>query len=116
MTAETYKKFLLSGHISLMLYNPLAYFSRLSSIYTESLACGIPIVMTKNLWYARDLEKNNAGIGVDPKKPWEVMGAIEDIADNYPVYSQNARNLFDKYFKANNNKSFLEKILTVIFN
>jgi glycosyltransferase involved in cell wall biosynthesis len=116
MTAEAYKKFLLSGHISLMLYNPQAYFSRLSSIYTESLACGIPIVMTKDLWYAADLEKNNAGIGVDPKNPREVMGAIEDIADNYAVYSKNARNLFDNYFKANNNKSFLEKILAVIFN
>jgi glycosyltransferase involved in cell wall biosynthesis len=111
MSAETYKKFLLNGHISLMLYNPQAYFSRLSSIYTESLACGIPIVMTKNLWYASNLEKNKAGIGVDPENINDVMHAIETISNNYAVYSQNARNLFDKYFKENNNKSFLEKIL-----
>ena len=52
LTSDEYRETLLSGDISLLLYDSQNYYARSSGILIESLAAGIPVIVPAGTWLA----------------------------------------------------------------
>ncbi len=112
MSPEEYVEFLRTNDVCLLLYNARTYRNKLSYVYVEALAAGMPMVVTKDLWYAENILFFNAGVLVeDVSNAQEIKSALELIQNNYSYYFNNARRLFEYEFDQHNNRRFVLKAL-----
>lgn len=62
------------------------------------LALGMPVIITDVFEFAKEIEKNKAGVIIKSGKSDEFANALKEIMDNHSMYSSNALNLAKKYY------------------
>lgn len=97
---QEYLSFLEKCSIWIALYNWTFGFN----YYWDSMKCreftcyGMPIITTKYHSTAEEIDKNNAGIIVWTDEEWETYTeSIRKIFENYSIYSQNSKKLWELY-------------------
>lgn len=55
LTSDEYRELVLSGDVSLILYDAEAYFARSSGVFVESLTAGIPVLVSAGSWMSLQL-------------------------------------------------------------
>ncbi len=83
---------LFPGSICLQLYDRADFRDRVSGVTLDALAHGSPIVATAGSWMAHFVEAFSAGIAIDQPTPENLHGAVTQIIDGYPMFSDRAFN------------------------
>ncbi|MGN7482843.1 glycosyltransferase family 4 protein [Priestia megaterium] len=66
-------------------------------VYAEAMSQGLPIIYTKGQGFDGQFEEGEVGYSVDCINEKDIAQKIVSILDNYPMLSNNARNLCEKF-------------------
>ncbi len=86
-------KLLHDAHIFLMLSEELdnGDFEGFGIALMEAMSVGVPVIGSKNSGIADAIKEGYGGHLVDPKNPFEIVSAVQNILVNYESYSLNAK-------------------------
>ncbi|MHB8158339.1 MAG: glycosyltransferase, partial [Desulfocucumaceae bacterium] len=86
-----YQAALAATDVMLLPYDPAVYgLSRTSGVFAESMAMGIPVVVTDNSWTARQCQRYKTGRIFAYGDPAGFEAAVREMVRKYPEYKKKA--------------------------
>jgi len=80
-----------TGALTLQPYQPKIFRDRISGITMDSLTAGSPLIVPRNTWLSRQVDRFEAGISLpDVRKSEEVHRAVNQILADWPGYARRA--------------------------
>ena len=101
--------------VMLLAYNTeINDYTATSGVFTEALAAGIPVIVTKGTWMAAQLKKYGAGIEIDNCNADELISAAKDILNNYKEYADKATASKQAWVKFHSKETFFENFISLL--
>jgi glycosyltransferase involved in cell wall biosynthesis len=107
---EQYNSLINEAGVILLPYSHRVYHSRTSGPFTEALAAGKPVIVTKETWMSDQLKSNGAGIAIKENNPAELAHAIIQLYNHFDTYSIKARMQSEKWRRLHNCRSFIKHL------
>ena len=76
LSTEGYRKFLRSADVGLLMYDSVAYYSRISSVMLELLCSGIPVIVPAGCWMGEIVAEANARYLERVSQLWQPVTVI----------------------------------------
>jgi len=83
----------------------------------EAMACGIPVIVNKNIWVSNFVEKNKIGLCVNEDNREEIENAILELKNNKNLkieFGKNGRKLFEETYNWEKQEEKLLKVYNKI--
>ena len=98
----------------LLNYDPVFYRYSGSGIAWESIACGAPILAPAGTTVSRLIREYQTGATFCPNNPASMYRMLNTVRDDFPTYSENARQASATYKATHGTAKLVDKILSMI--
>ena len=108
---DEFQRLLRQADIIVLPYQPSEFSNRTSSILTEALLCGVPVVVQKGTWLGNLVARYDCGVLAETASPEAYVKAIELVAANHHQYRKNAISAGKEWLGDNTWATLLDFIL-----
>jgi glycosyltransferase involved in cell wall biosynthesis len=108
---DEYYRLLQEADVVVIPFRKNEYHARTSGTFTEALAAGKPVVVTRGTWMSDQLERFGAGITFRDGDVDDLARAILDVRDQYPRLAKQALNRRGAWIAYHNPEHFLDELL-----
>ena len=112
ISREDYQELLFSGNVTLLPYRKQTYYARTSGPLVESIAAGIPLIVTDETWLSEQARKTGTGITVTDGSIDQLCCALMQMRDQYAAWSARAIAAAPEWRAFHNPQNFLEMLLS----
>ncbi|MDF2116078.1 glycosyltransferase [Roseiarcaceae bacterium H3SJ34-1] len=110
LTSDEYNAEISETDCMVLPYRRDSYFARISGVAVEGVTAGKPIIYTLGTWCEGLVQTSGAGIGVPDGDTEKLAWAIEEMANNFPLYKAQAAAKAEDARQSNSAEAFVEKL------
>lgn len=115
LSSGEYYDLMAASDVVLIPYRTYYYHSQTSGIFTEALAMGKCVIVTKETWMARQIMGlGGGGIFVDDNSPSSFAEAIKRFHENRLIYEQQINRVSNQWRLNHNPANFVERLASLV--